>query len=305
MAVKNLNRHMTIIVFLWMGFCAIFAPSFSYAKAKIDFVLDIDGVLIDDWSGGKPGIHDIVVTAVGLNYRLADGVGAFLQSLSDIPNARISIFSSNLEDRNLEVLKKIFLPDGRSAFQLVEGRIFSRANLYKDPESHRLVKDLNLVSPDIDLNNAILIDDQEGYASNSQKRNLLRVRNSQLSTFYRINSNGEIASIVKMFLESGSGWSAKEYANSFVTDRNKLAWARGLIDIAGETAVREGISIVEALHQIQYPNGEDFNFRLSEDLSIYRKGVQALKKVKGYVFTSLHGKVGLCGDALSGHSKSP
>lgn len=233
----------------------------------IDFVFDLDGVFLN--SPAASSTERIIVVA-GARYRLADGAGELLQSLSQIPGARISFFSHATAERNAAALKAIVLPDGRSAFDLAAGRVFSTPALSR--ESGVDVKDLLKVAPDIDLKRAVLIDDQRNYAAKGQERNLLWLPDRQSrfaeSVFEEYNVERE----------AGEPEEAEDLARKFVSDRNKLLRARGIIEATLEKANAEKISFVEALSRLQWPTPGAYNPALA-GVEMMRKGLPFFRRV--------------------------
>lgn len=96
----------------------------------IDFVVDLDGVLIFDRISNNAPENKIIIVS-GHRYRLAEWSGEFLQFLSEIPGARVTFYSSGPKGSNVEVLKHIVLPNGKTAYEIaLDGidlpRIFER-----------------------------------------------------------------------------------------------------------------------------------------------------------------------------------
>jgi len=274
---KNLTPVSSIwALVIWIIFCSVILSS-SFARTEssshIDFVIDLDGVLLGNWKGGEPGPEDFVIEAIDGRYRVSDGAGEFLQSLLDIPNARVSFFSGGDEKRNLEALRQVKLPNGRSALEICQGRFFSHQHL-----TEKSGKDLSIVAPDVDLRSAILIDDQEGYALKGQEKNMLWSIDRQLADYSGINSVGDLNRMLKETEGTPSASSESEdLKRDFLMDRNKLARARGIIAMAMETSTKRKISVVEALNQIQWISDHDYNSKLITDTMVYRKGARAMR----------------------------
>jgi hypothetical protein len=193
-------------------------------SAPIDFIFDLDSTLIFL----PPRAGDTVIEAAGKNYGVAPGAGAIVQSLLQIPEARVSFFSAYpLAIRNNEALNKILLPDGSAAkdiaFKVLHGTRAIKSSKTSDPVALQplftlfwadIKKDLSRVSEDLDLARSILIDDTHTNALKGQEKSLLWIHN---------------------FSEDG-----------------ELARARGLIEESLMKSERDGLSVNEALWQLQW-----------------------------------------------------
>lgn len=196
----------------------------AHSNPPIDFIFDLDSTLIFL----PPRAGDTVIEANDKNYGVAPGAGAILQSLSKIPEARISFYSAYpLAARNNEALKKILLPSGSSAkdiaFKVLHGTRAIKSSKTPDPTALQpvftlfwadLKKDLTRVSEDLDLARSILIDDTHTNAFKDQEKSLLWVHNH--------------------------------------TEDGELARVRGLIEESLSRADREGLSVQDALWQMQW-----------------------------------------------------
>lgn len=174
-------------------------------ERPIDIVVDIDGVLA--FVEGRSLPMDVqrvlldmgvLVVANGKIYRLAHGAGAFLQSLSHISGSRISFFSAHgRTGRTAEILGKIVLPNGKSAWDIAHNILFGpsvlNVNRYPEEDQERFrptesvfrtlrggereqKKDLTKVDDDVDLSRTILIDDLPTNVLKGQEKNFLWCR---------------------------------------------------------------------------------------------------------------------------------
>lgn len=228
---------------------------FSYrAFSWTDVVFDLDEVLIYRMSPGNLAPMDVhFIESEGSTYWVGNGVPEMLEHLSRNPDIRISFFSSALDQRNIDVLKKIRLPSGQTAFDLSkihnkEGtapRIFSKSDT--EVSEGLIKKDLRKVAPDIDLNRCILVDDQDGFALADQKRNLLWVpelTRSHTGLDTRMNVRDEIL--------DGDPKEAKRSAKNFLIERNKSLRIVGLIEESMTRSKITGQSLVEELNKLQW-----------------------------------------------------
>lgn len=162
--------------------CAIVINVAWATPATTDVVIDMDGVLLDHWDPSqKPGPQDDIITVTFLlegyprteSYRVATNAGAFIESFLLDPKMRVSIFSAGVETRNVAVLKLIRLPSGKSAFEALNGRIFSAHNLDNNK------KNLTKIIPGGVISRTFLIDDNVRYVPESQEKNHILVRDPE------------------------------------------------------------------------------------------------------------------------------
>ena len=203
--------------------------NFLFAQGVIDIFIDIDGVLLKDPSlfssetRAKETVISYVHEGISEFYPVVSGAGEFLESLARIPDVRLSIFSTGIEARNIAVLKALTLSDGRSAYDLFQGRIFSRENAKLIKGERK--KDLKGVSPDIDLERAILIDDSQYIVPNEQARNLLWVKGAEF--------NPKSLAVTRAILEDAMTM-AKDRGVSPVAALKSIQWERFEIDEDGD-----------------------------------------------------------------------
>lgn len=258
-----LLRCVAVVVALWVSVTA-------HADEKtIDFVVDIDGVLA--FVEGReldPPVQDVLlrmgvlVVANGKVYRLAHGAGTFLQALTHISGSRVSFYSAHgRTGRTAEILGKIILPNGKSAWEIAHNILFrpsvdDMAHV-ADPEAFRpsqplfrtvrggekeQKKDLRKVARDIDLDRAILIDDLPTNVVRGQEKNFLwcQFRNGPL----------------------------------------ELTRIRGLIDRAIHDARDRGIPIADALWELQWKETQpDVVFdRVRAHEEVMERGLKKMRK---------------------------
>lgn len=251
-------------------FIAVVVSIYSRTDAKgqtstIDFVVDLDGVLIfDRFSNNVPDTK--IIYASGVKYRLAEWTGEFLQFLSEIPGARVSFYSSGTRERNLEVLEKILLPNGTKAISITSDkkeppRIFSRDFW----SSHSSVKNLTDLPINIDLNRATLIDDQDGNVPKEQLKNFIQIFSDSVTgnypETYDIQSGQLSESVIKRI-------------------QNELPRVAGLIALALKQSKMKNSDFSDALSALQWQVSPDD----TEGLSV--------AKIKGEAFSTEIYKIG-------------
>lgn len=163
------------------------------AGIPVDVVFDIDltiVALVKDGPGGdfladpKDPAKNIIPVNFELEgsvhsekYRLFEGVTDLMEKLRKDPRVRVSFFSGGTEQRNEALLRKIFLSDGTSLWDLAEGRAYGRTSMTPtglQPPARvrdRVKKDLHKVNPDI--SDVIIVDDIKEFVPESQRAHLL------------------------------------------------------------------------------------------------------------------------------------
>lgn len=138
-------------------------------------VFDLDWTLVYPLEKAplNPGPMDVVVE--GKWYRIADGAGELLESLSLQPNLQLHFFSGGKKSRNLELLKKIQTPSGKSALELATKTLhfddLTDVNPKAEKFSDRWKKDLRKI--DSDLDRVLLVDDIENFSLPGQEKQVL------------------------------------------------------------------------------------------------------------------------------------
>lgn len=164
-----------------------------YAGVPLDIVFDIDltiVALVKEGPGGdfladpKDPKKNIIPVNFELEgslhseeYRLFEGVTDLMEKLKKDPRVRVSFFSGGTEQRNEALLRKIFLSDGTSLWDLAEGRAYGRTSMTPTGLQlparvrDRVKKDLHKVNPDI--SDVIIVDDIKEFVPESQRAHLL------------------------------------------------------------------------------------------------------------------------------------
>ncbi|MFT6633251.1 MAG: hypothetical protein ACJAS4_003221 [Bacteriovoracaceae bacterium] len=104
---------------------------------RIDFILDIDGVLVDRANKEtvaylyppekiqKLKLQNRVLQLNGHTYILNEGAGEFIDYLSKIKDSKITFFSTGPADRNKIFLETFRTSEGKRFIDIAEGRFFS------------------------------------------------------------------------------------------------------------------------------------------------------------------------------------
>jgi hypothetical protein len=245
----------------------------------VDIVFDLDDTLIR-WVRAFPDEHlpsNAIAPDGGAlkhSYRVLDGATELLQSLANRPNVRISFFSLGPLPRNEAVLKKIILPNGKSAWDIAH-KVLSDQDATSNGE-----KDLTKINPD--LSRVLIVDDKFNSTIVGQRKNVIR-----------------ISPKVRYFYESvDQKWAEEDRSRGitpeqFIQNRNKLAYAEGILSGMFDAVETKHISPLKAATQIQYSydtHGKSvYRENLMSDLRLYRKGAADFHAVNPYYhFTTIH-----------------
>lgn len=142
-------------------------------KADFDLVYDIDYTLTHEVPEGTPGA--IKLKYDKLSYRVNDWVLEGIENIIDRDGVSINFFSGGPESRNIELLKKIKLSDGRFLHDIAK-KIFSRRHLEPTGKTEgkfgqRFKKNLRRLG--FNLKRTLMIDDYERFLPRKQQNNML------------------------------------------------------------------------------------------------------------------------------------
>lgn len=144
-------------------------PQRSPSSVIKHLVFDIDWTIVKEIRDEniKPSNLSRMITIEGKNYFINDGLEDFIIHVLSKPDMKISFYSGGKDTRNIELLSKIKLPDGRSlkdiAFKVLDFDDLVRAENIPEtaPFAERLKKDLSKIS--LDLKNVIILDDTDNF----------------------------------------------------------------------------------------------------------------------------------------------
>lgn len=250
-------------------------PVWARQQQPIDIVIDLDWTLIYEitavqYRSGDPDYFEFE----GKYYRLSDGVREFITVLLRLPGVRISFFSGGPEARNDFILRNTFLFDGRSLRE-VAFRALDLHDLIRMDEapgdakfSERFKKNLRLVAADLELDWSILIDDIEKFLVPGQEKNMLWLQRTldyveDRRTISRANRHDKYS---------------PPDERTRILERNKLAWALGMILTAYEHSRATGVSFREAVNAIQFEqNGERIDREQIGQEWLYEFGLKKMR----------------------------
>lgn len=210
-------------------------------------VFDIDWTIVKELRDEniKPSNLSRMITVEGKNYFINDGLEDFIIHVLSKPDMKISFYSGGKDTRNIELLSKIKLPDGRSlkdiAFKVLDYDDLVRVENIPEsaPFAERLKKDLSKISHD--LKNVILLDDTDNFFLDS----IIGERHQRQSFSF----------IGKAFLFFDNYHQTKDHAGDYVPksfdswllDRKKLSVLKEAFEVAYQETLEGTISFSEAM----------------------------------------------------------
>jgi len=297
-------------------FILILFVSNSVLSKRIDFIFDIDGVLVD--RANKETVKHLyppekleLLKSAGrvleLNehiYILNNGAEELVEYLSEIPDAKITFFSTGPRDRNEIFLNHFKLNNGKKFIDVSEGRLFSnedalelsklddysktnyqsRINEFVGP----VKKDLTLING-IDLESAILIDDRVVNAARGQEKNLLKV---DLSL-----TREKPTAVLNYFLKEVKDKPMSYIGRHFYNWNNRLMITAGIIDQVLKVSKLEKISTRDALWRTQWEKKSgSLTYKLTNSLKpeiFIRRGEEIFYKLNNR-FKSINTGIYIC-----------
>ena len=161
-----------ILIFVLAG-CAQLT---RYPAAEAEFrhvVFDIDWTIVAEIKPEtqKKMKSKRVVEVAGHSYFVNEGLESFIQDILDKKDVKISFYSGGQRARNLELLSKIKLRDGRSlkdvSYKILSFEDLATTDAAADaPFFERFKKDLSKVTPDLDQ--LIMFDDTYDFVLNTK-----------------------------------------------------------------------------------------------------------------------------------------
>jgi len=164
------------------------------AADPIDIFLDLNGVFIQrDPDSPKS--------------QALEGALEALQELIGIPSVRVSFFSRNVAEINLQALNAIKLPNLETVLDAVDGRCFSQSDLTiiltADERPFKYKNLLGTALSDVSLERALLFDDELRNSPESQRGNLILVgRKNVTADVPHIASLSEAPALVRRAIKN-------------------------------------------------------------------------------------------------------
>ncbi len=234
----------------------VFAPIASFAGGyePFDVVLDIDETTFGRYvDPAQTGIapRDYVSDDRGRMWRVLHGLPEVLLALERL-GARVSFFSGYYKpERNPQILQNLLLPDGRNAYELINGRVRGAYEI-EYVNGHKR-KNLSLLKPRR-LTRVILVDNEVEYSFPGQEKNLLWVPTLNIDAFENADVNR--FDMVLHLIGREQYKSARTYLakieREYLFDENKPIVMLGLIARALEKSEAEKISLRDAVSLLQW-----------------------------------------------------
>jgi hypothetical protein len=261
-----------------LGACAS-APARAPASetVPIDVVFDLDWTLLYASNAESAGIDaSNVVHVEDKTYRLADYAQEAIAHLLSTGRYRVSFFSGGQDSRNAAVVARLYdevktRTGRRYAPHAVGG--FDELTRTSAPDTapfaERLKKDLKTILPDVDLERAVLIDDSKAFAPPGQEGNMLWLQATyEDAPDLDALSNQYKAAHAKYLPPDEKAWAL---------ERNKIAWAVGVIEESRLRSEQSGRSFREELDTItRFPDGRVRPRADADQVEWTRRGLAAL-----------------------------
>lgn len=233
------------LIFISLFSCAKFAER-APADKKSDrhIVFDIDWTIVSEIK--NPNAKNLknkrVIEVEGIHYYVSDGLEEFIEDILSHKEMKISFYSGGPESRNLALLSKIKLKNGKSLLDLAF-KVLSRSDLVEIPDvpagakfADRYRKDLTKIS--LQLDELIMFDDTANFV----------IENSD-------NQSDHVFFIGKAFeyfetFADTRGKSGEYVPHSFeqwLLQRNRMFILNGVFNEAYLESVNSGIPLSESL----------------------------------------------------------
>lgn len=213
-------------------------------------------------------------------YFLHPGAIELVQWIFQIPNVKVSFFSGYNEKRNTEFVKELLMRTHGDDFNKIKDTVsvYSKQHLISVKEEENknqfklfktrygvMKKDLNKILNVDNLDNVILVDDDQGYTTPGQEKNVLVIPGSNELHFY------EFYTCPKQF---------PDYMGEEILSMNHIFYIAGMLS---RIISMKNNSLADNLFGLQYRlNGEgtyELNRELYKDHQYYLDGLSALQKV--------------------------
>ncbi len=249
------------------------AEILSHAKSTeqpIDVILDMDWTLEYIIKGAQ---HK------DATYRFTDAVAEVGSILTQIPGVRVSLFSGRPIDELETLARQVILKNGRTLSQSVF-EMLSQTDLTEKPGfspqarlSDRAIKNIKLVSSDLNLDRAVIVDDNANYVGRDQVRNLISF--GKTYNFYESFKDPRTMDPA----EAKSEFAPATYKD-WALERGKLIWSLGIILSAIEQSKDGKMTFTDAVAKLQTDSqGNHVLMTHPSQIEFFKKGLDAIKKV--------------------------
>jgi hypothetical protein len=288
----------------------------AFAK-RIDFVLDIDGVLVDRANKETVAylyppekiealkLQNRVLQLNGHTYVLNEGAGEFIDYLSKIKDAKITFFSTGPADRNKVFLETFRTSEGKRFIDIAEGRFFSYGDAIRVTDTGTAFTSANfekgLLDNPLPKNYASTIKEFEGPV----KKDITIIKGLDLERAILIDdrlpnaTRGQERNLLNVdltltrqepervlrFIEGlpeSRANTKTPIGKHYYSWSNRLMLTAGIIEQTIENAKNNNMSVRDALWKIQWsegPKGLSPNLMPNKPANLYMRGEQAFSKV--------------------------
>lgn len=235
-----------MFLFILLSFsCTKFASRSPADKAfEKHMVFDIDWTIASEIK--NPTATNLknkrVIEVEGEHYYISDGLEEFVEDILTKKDVRISFYSGGKDSRNMQLLSKIKLKNGKSLFD-ISYKVLGNSDLSVIADapsgarfSERYRKDLTKISKD--LEQLIMLDDTANFVvenSDNQNNHVFFIGKAFLYFEKYSDAEGEIGEYVPKSYEQ------------WLLHRNKMRLMHALFDEAYAESAETGVSFSEAM----------------------------------------------------------
>ncbi len=235
-----------LLLFIFTTFsCARLASRDPADKAvERHIVFDIDWTIVSEIKNPTPADlkNKRIIEVEGLHYFISDGLEDFIENILNKKEMRISFYSGGKESRNIKLLSKIKLKNGKSLFD-ISYKVLGSNDLVPVLDAppgarfaERFRKDLTKVSKDLDQ--LIMLDDTANFvvdSSDNQREHVFFIGKAFLHFEKYSDVEGQVGEYIP-----------KSY-DQWLLNRNRLRILNVMFSEAYEESIASGIPFSEAM----------------------------------------------------------
>jgi hypothetical protein len=217
------------IILIFCG-CATSSRKIASEEAIYDIVFDIDWTIV--YQVREKYIGSAGVMKIGEEYyHESFDLISLMDDLFARPNVRVSFFSGGSSERNMELLAKIKLSNGKS-LQEMAYKILSlndleiRPGVNPNDSSVKFSKKYqkNLLRVNSDLKNVMMIDDIENFLPTEQSDHMFFLQKT-----YEFFPSFSAAETARLTNELRADYIPSSY-QEYIGEKHKLAWVKDVLD---------------------------------------------------------------------------
>eukprot|EP00250_Pteridium_aquilinum_P028944 c3815_g1_i1 orf=209-1042(+) len=239
---------MCLVIPLW-GWCR---KKEKDAEALVDVLVDIDATLVYPAGGGPLKLE---AASLDATYSLAHGALEFLAALDALGTIRLGLYSCGSKARNRRLAKALVREIHRQGYTFRQ-----KLEAFSVPDGMHGKKMLKGLRRGLDLDRAILVDDNGHNVQPGEESNLLKI--------YKIDCHS------RDLMDAHKLYRARLC--------NNLVRALGMIVKSIDVSKASGGSttVVQALHSLQWDSDNMYLHELSNTKDLYQCGLQAMQAAK-------------------------